>query len=621
MNSQEIRKKFLKFFKDRGHAVVPSASLIPDDPSVLFTTAGMQQFKPYYVGKADPMRDFGSKNTASAQKCFRTSDIEEVGDKTHLTFFEMLGNFSFGLPGQGLPGQGGYFKEKAIPLSFEFITSEEGLGLDPELLYVTAFKGDDEVPQDKEAIRIWQEQFKKAGIEAKVGERIFLYGREKNWWETGGPGPAGPDSEMFYCFGKPHDLKFGPVCHPNCDCGRFMEIGNDVFMQYNKLPDGKYVPLEQKSIDNGRGFERLVMVMQGKDNIFETDLFEPLIFMIKKAKPGLEDRVLRVLADHLRASIFLVADGVRPLNKEAGYILRRLLRRILVYGIKYDIHAELFTLSVGIVKDIFGAAYPEVKNTEEILAVLMDEKTKFEKALALGVKEIERYEVIFAKDAFYIYETFGLPFELLQELVPEKVKDLQKEDLEVEFKKHQEISRAGMEKKFGGHGLVLNTGELKASSEEEMEKVVRLHTATHLLQAALRKVLGSEVKQMGSDITAERTRFDFSFPRKLTDEELKKTEALVNETVEKDLPVTYQELPIEEAKKTNALYFFKEKYPNRVKVYTIGSDSPVGKEEQPFSKEFCGGPHVTNTFKIGRFRIIKQEAVGAGVRRIRAAVE
>lgn len=600
MKSAEIRKKFRNFFESRGHAVVQSSSLLPDDPSVLLTTAGMQQFKSYFIGKADPVKDFGSKTVFSIQKCFRTSDIEEVGDETHLTMFEMLGNFSFG----------DYFKERAIALSFEFITSEDGLGLDPNLLYVTAFRGDDEVPRDEEAIKFWQERFKSVGIDAKIGERIFLYGREKNWWEAG-TGPAGPDAEMFFDRGLPHDLKFGPTCHPNCDCGRFVEIGNDVFMQYNKSLDGKYTPLPQGALDNGRGFERLVMVMQRKRNIFETDLFEPLISRINDARQGLEPRVLRVLADHLRSSIFLIADGVRPSNKEAGYILRRLLRRILVYGIKYDIHAELFALATGVIKDTFGEAYPEVTKSKEIFDVLMDEKTKFEKALALGVKEIEKYEVILAKDAFYIYESFGIPFELLQELVPAKVKDLKKDDLEAEMKKHQEISRAGSEKKFGGHGLILNTGELKAANQEELEKVTRLHTATHLVQAALRKVLGEDVHQMGSDITAERARFDFSFSRKLTDEEVRSVEDLVNGAIQRDLPVNIEELPIEEAKKTGALFFFKEKYPETVKVYSMGD----------FSKEFCGGPHVTNTLKVGKFKIAKQEAVGAGVRRIRISLD
>ncbi len=580
MKSSEIRKKFLKFFESRGHAVVPSSSLIPDDPSVLLTTAGMQQFKPYYVGKADPMRDFGSKNTTSVQKCFRTSDIEEVGDKTHLTFFEMLGNFSFG----------GYFKKEAIHFAYDFIVNE--LGMDRERMHVTIFSGEHGIPEDKESFRIWHEEI---GLPK---EKIKKHGRADNFWgPTGSEGPCGPTTEVYV---------------------DGVEIWNVVFNEYYAKPDGTFEKLPTPGIDTGMGLERLAVMLQGADNVFETDLFQPMISAIREAHAGLEDKVLRVLADHLRSSVFLIADGVRPSNKEAGYILRRLLRRILVYEIKYDIHAELFALATEVVKDTFGDAYPEVTKTKEIFAVLMDEKTKFEKALALGVKEIEKYEVISAKDAFYIYESFGLPFELLQELVPAKVAGLKKEDLEAEMKLHQEISRAGSEKKFGGHGLILNTGELKAANQEELEKVTRLHTATHLVQAALRKVLGEDVHQMGSDITAERARFDFSFSRKLTDEEVKKVEDLVNGAVNRDLPVSYQELPIEEAKKTGALYFFKEKYPDRVKVYTIGSELV---EERPFSKEFCGGPHVTNTLKVGKFKIAKQEAVGAGVRRIRISVD
>ncbi|MBU6142013.1 alanine--tRNA ligase [Patescibacteria group bacterium] len=587
MTAPEIRKKFLSFFKERGHAVVPSSPLIPDDPSVLLTTAGMQQFKPYYVGKADPQRDFGSLNATSVQKCFRTSDIEEVGDDTHLTFFEMLGNFSFG----------GYFKKEAIPWAYDFVVNQ--LGIDREHLYVTIFAGDADVPEDTESFKIWHETI---GIPK---DRIRRHGREDNFWgPTGSEGPCGPTTEIYVAANA-----------EGARAGKGVEIWNLVFNEfYGKQDEHKKLVLEKlvvPGIDTGMGLERLAVMLQGAKNVFETDLFRPLMTAIHEAQQGLDDRVVRVLADHLRSSIFLIADGVRPSNKEAGYILRRLLRRILAYTIQYDIHADLFALAVPVVSGQFGDVYPEVRKTNEILAVLTEEKTKFERALALGMKEIERYETISAKDAFSLYETFGVPFELLQELAPAKVKGLKKEDLEEEIKKHQEISRAGAEKKFGGHGLILNTGELKASTPEEVVTVTRLHTATHLVQAALRKVLGTEVHQMGSDITAERARFDFSFPRKLTEEEVKKVEDLVNDAVSRDLPVTVQELPIEEAKKTGALYFFKEKYPERVTVYSMGD----------FSKEFCGGPHVTNTLKVGKFKITKQESVGAGVRRIRISVE
>jgi len=422
-------------------------------------------------------------------------------------------------------------------------------------------------------------------------QKIKKQGREDNFWgPTGSEGPCGPTSEIYV-----DDI----------------EVWNLVFNEYYCQSDGSLEKLEQPGVDTGLGLERLAVVLQGAGNIFETDLFRPLIREIQLNSPSLKDEALRVLADHLRASIFLVADGFRPSNKEAGYILRRLLRRILVYGIKYDIHADLFSVAVEAIKENYGQQYPEVTKTKEILDVLLDEKTKFEKALALGIKEIEKYDTITAKDAFYLYETFGLPWEILQELAPKKVKEITQKAFDQEFKKHQEISRAGVEKKFGGHGLVLDTGELKAATSEDAEKVIRLHTATHLLQKALQELFGPEVHQMGSDITPDRTRFDFSFNRKLTDEEVKKVEELVNQAIEKDLPVYFKEMLFEEAKKTGALSFFKQKYPEKVKVYFIGD----------YSKEFCGGPHVSNTLKIGKFKITKQEAVGAGVRRIRATIE
>lgn len=577
MRSSEIRKKFLRFFQERGHTIVSSSSLMPDDPSVLLTTAGMQQFKPYYTGKADALKDFGSKNTASVQKCFRTSDIEEVGDKTHLTFFEMLGNFSFG----------GYFKKEAIHWAYDFVVNV--LGISRERVAVTVFAGDENVPFDKESYDIWR---KEIGLPE---EKIKKHGRSDNFWgPTGNEGPCGPTTEIYV---------------------DGVEIWNLVFNEYYCRPDGSLEKLEMPGVDTGMGLERLAVMLQGADDVFETDLFHPLVSVIREAAPNLEIRALRVLADHLRSSMFLIADGVRPSNKEAGYILRRLLRRVLVYEIKHDIHAELFTLAAPVLANLYGDWYPEVRNSWEILEVAMNEKSKFEKALAQGVKELKTYEVMGANNSFYVYETFGLPFELQTELAPEATKNLTREAFDKEFEKHQEISRAGSEKKFGGHGLILDTGELKASTPEELEKVTRLHTATHLLQAALRKVVGEEVKQMGSDITAERLRFDFSFPRKLSAEELKQVEDLVNEAVQKDLPMSYKELPLEEAKATGALFFFKEKYPDAVRVYYAGHDL-----ESAFSKEFCGGPHVTNTLKVGRFKILKQESVGAGVKRIRADV-
>ncbi|MDP3729674.1 MAG: alanine--tRNA ligase [bacterium] len=589
MMSSDIREKFLTFFKEQGHTVVPSSSLIPDDPSVLLTTAGMQQFKPYYVGKADPMHDFGSKNVTSSQKSFRTSDIDDVGDATHLTFFEMLGNFSFG----------GYFKKEAIHLAYEFLVNE--LGIDRERMSVTVFGGWATIPADEESFKIWHEEI---GIPA---DKIKKCGRKDNFWgPTGAEGPCGPTTEIYV-----DDIEVWNIVFNEWYQNPIQQIKNGI--HHESLRN-----LETKGIDTGMGLERLTVMLQGVPSVFETDLFASIIAMIHEVRPGLEDRAVRVLADHLRASIFLIGDGVRPSNKEAGYILRRLLRRVLVYQIQYDIHGDLFSLALPLVQKIYNGVYPEIMKTKEILSVLLDEKGKFEKAIALGVTEIKKYDEISGEDAFYIYETFGLPWELLKELVPAKVKNLDQRAYDAAFKKHQEVSRAGVEKKFGGHGLLLNTGELKALTLEEVEIVTRLHTATHMLQQALRQVLGNDVKQMGSDITAERTRFDFSFSRKLTKEEISAVEKIINEQIQKDLPVSYEELTIEQAKKTGALYFFKEKYPNRVKVYTIGPELGEGR---PFSREFCGGPHVTNTLKIGKFKITKEEAVGSGVRRIRAIVE
>ena len=617
MGSEEIRKRFLGFFAERGHVTVPSSSLIPDDPSVLLTTAGMQQFKAYYTGEADPMttihpasvelgvisgKPLGSKNAASIQKSFRTSDIDEVGDESHLTFFEMLGNFSFG----------GYFKERAIVLSFEFITSQDGLGIDPHRLYVTAFKGDEEVPRDDEAIRLWQERFRTVGIDAKIGERIFLYGRGKNWWEAG-PGPAGPDAEMFYDFGTPHDTKFGPTCHPNCDCGRFVEIGNDVFVQYNKTPEGKYEPLEQKAIDNGRGFERLVMVMQGKKSVFDTDLFTPLIALLPE---GLAVRIKRIIADHIRGIAFLLADGLRPSNKEAGYVLRRLMRRVMVYETLHSLPAHLTDSLLHEVIHYYGDPYQELlEQGEAIRREFGRERERFSTTMARGMRELEKLPAIDASSAFRLYESYGLPFEILKELGGSRAEGLSREAFDAEFARHQEISRAGGERKFGGHGLMLDTGELRAADEAELKKVTRLHTATHLLNSALHKVLGDAVDQRGSDITVERTRFDFLFPRKLTIGEVQEIENLVNYAIERDFPVTYEEMDTETAKRSGALYFYKGHYPPRVKVYSIGD------ERELFSRELCGGPHVNRTNEIGRFKIAKEESSSAGVRRIRATVE
>lgn len=562
LSSSNIRQKFLAYFEKNGHAVVPSSSLIPTDPSVLLTTAGMQQFKKYYVGEADPVKDFGSKNTTSVQKSFRTSDIDEVGDETHLTFFEMLGNFSFG----------GYFKEEAIKYGYEFITQELGLEID----YVTVFEGDSEVPKDEESEKIWR----------SLGQENIRYaGRADNFWgPTGAEGPCGPTTEIY----------IGGV-----------EIWNIVFNEYYMHADKSLEPLKQKGVDTGMGLERLTMAVQGVKNIFETDLFTPILGKVEENTPLLEWGSKRIIADHVRAAVFLLADGVTPSNTDRGYILRRLLRRAT--------HPTKSQAPVAqVVIENYQDFYQELKNEKSnILNEIEKEENKFRKTLYAGMKQLKK-----GVDPFTLHTTYGFPFDLTKDIAKKNNIEVNEKDFEEKFQKHQETSRAGMEKKFGGHGLILNTGELKAGNEEELGKVLRLHTATHLLQRALREVLGPEVKQAGSDITPERTRFDFAFPRKLTPEEIKSVEDLVNQKIKEDLPVSFKEMPKSDAEKTGALYFFKEKYPDVVKVYFVGKDI-----DSAWSKEFCGGPHVDHTGIIGHFKIAKEEAIGAGTRRIRGIVE
>lgn len=596
MNSEQIRQSFFEFFAKRGHIVVPSSSLIPDDPSVLLTTAGMQQFKKYYTGELNALSDFNSQRTVSIQKCFRTSDIEEVGDKTHLTFFEMLGNFSFAPVGSDGPedfSREGYFKRASIFWAYEFITGILGIGVDR--MTVSVFKGDQETPFDEESYNIWHKELN------IPKDKIILGSRVDNFWgPTGEEGPCGPSTEIYV---------------------DGVEVWNVVFNEYYKKKEGGFIKTKTPGVDTGMGLERLTAMMQGVDDVFETDIFQSLIKRVRELISSSEhSRIVRILADHLRSSIFLIADGIRPSNKEAGYILRRLLRRIMAFQIKYDIHADLFPESVALIKEKFNVIYPELKETKVILEVMEDEKQKFQEVIGRGIKEIEkmssRNQEISGKEAFYIYETFGLPYELIKELAPaEIIKNLLKEDFEFEFQKHQEISRAGAEKKFGGHGLILDTGELKAGSDEEMKKVIRFHTATHLLQWALRELLGKDVKQTGSDINPERMRFDFSFNRKMTGEEIGKVENLVNQKIRKSLSVYFKEMPKNEAEKIGALSFFKAKYPDVVKIYFIGLEKEV------VSAEFCGGPHVENTSEIGEFKILKEEAVSAGVRRIRATIK
>jgi alanyl-tRNA synthetase len=609
----ELRKSFFKFWEERGHTPVKSSSLIPDDPSVLLTTAGMQQFKRYYTGELNAQSDFGSSRTVSIQKCFRTSDVEEVGDDTHLTFFEMLGNFSFGPVGSDDPknvgDKDGYFKKSAIIWAYEYLT--DILEIAPERIHVTVFKGDKEISKDKEAYAIWYKEIGLPEEKIKEGDR-----KDNFWGPTGAEGPCGPTTEIYVDNVEVWNIVFNEYYKERIDTDKDnVRINTDIGVNSSNQHKSVFRKLENPGIDTGMGFERLLVMLEGVKNVFETSAFLPIISKIRELAPQLNERDTRLLADHIRSCTFLIADGIRPSNKEAGYVLRRLLRRIIATAIKNDIHSDIFTEVYAPVKKLFGKIYPEIENEKEILGVWQDEKSKFEGAITKGLKEIQKYEKISGSDAFYIYESFGLPFELTKELAPQNaVRDLSHVDFEIEFKKHQEISRAGAEKKFGGHGLVLDTGELKAGNDEEMNRVIRMHTATHLLNWALRQTLGESIHQMGSDINPERFRFDFNFDRKLTPEELKTMELMVNQEVKNNLPVYFKEMPKEEATKIGALAFFKEKYPDKVKVYFIGD------ETHPVSKEFCGGPHVSWTGEIGTIKILKEESVGKGVRRIRATV-
>jgi len=615
MTGHEIRKTFLRFYEKRGHAIVPSASLIPEnDPTVLFTTAGMHPLVPYLMGETHPE----GKRLADAQKCVRTGDIDEVGDNRHLTFFEMLGNWSLG----------DYFKEDTIAWSFALLTSvDEGFGLEPKRLYVSVFEGDADAPRDEESIAIWQAQYATRGIEAKVGERIFTYPKAKNWWGPAGlTGPCGPDTEMFYdtldlADAKAHAAGWtgGEACHPNCDCGRYVEIWNDVFMQYSKNADGSFSPLAQKNVDTGMGLERMAMMLQKAETVFETDLFTPIVAQIEAMSGrsyGADAetvRAMRVVADHVKTATFIIGDprGVGPSNTDQGYIVRRLLRRAVRFGKQLGIEGTFTPDVAAIVVDMYKDAYPELeKNAGRIMEELRGEEEKFAATLERGLKEAMKLKeqhaatAVFPGDAaFYLYESFGFPKELTEEVVGKKIDEAAFGE---KFKAHQELSRAGAEQKFAG-GLV-----------DHSEISVRYHTATHLLHKALRDVLGEHVEQKGSNITHERMRFDFSHGQKMTPEEIKKVEAIVNAQIQKDLPMRFEMLTVDEAKASGAIGLFEDKYAalgNKVKVYMVGDDA-----RGYFSKEICGGPHVEHTGLVGTFKIVKEEASSAGVRRIKATV-
>ncbi len=568
MNSSEIRSKFLAFFEKRGHAIIPSASLItPDEKGVtnstLFNTAGMQPLVPFLLGKPHPT----GNRLVDVQKCLRTVDIDDIGDKTHATFFEMLGNWSLG----------DYFKKEAINWSYEFLTDKnEGLGLDPSRLYITVFEGDANAYKDEEAADIWREIFKKNSIE---GNRIFYMPASMNWWEAGENGPCGPDTEMYYDISGKFSGK--GLTHEEFvkadEVRDVVEVWNDVFMQYEKK-DGKIIgKLPKPSVDTGAGLERLTMTLQGVDNIYDTDLFKPVMDEIKALSQNWNIKSARIVADHMRASAHLIADGVVPSNTDRGYVLRKLIRRAAR-------HADILKINVD-----------DIDNQK----VIHDEVSKFKETLEKGLKEFEK-----GTDPFTLFSSYGFPLELTLELAKEKGITIDAKDFDEKFKKHQELSRAGAEQKFKG-GL----------ADSNDPQVVKYHTATHLLHQALHDVLGEGVGQKGSNITAERLRFDFSYDKKMTDDEKKMVEGIVNEKISKALPVQQVTLPKAEAEKTGARHFFGDKYGEEISIYFIGNDL-----QSAYSKEFCGGPHVKNTSELGTFKIQKEEASSQGVRRIKAVL-
>ena len=581
MKAIEIRNKYLNFFKEHGHSVIPSAPLIPEnDPSVLFNTAGMQPLVPYLLGEKHPS---GTRLT-DYQKCVRTNDIEEVGDNRHLTYFEMLGNWSLG----------DYFKEESIQMSFEFLTKE--LGIPVEKLSVTVFAGDEDCPRDELAAECW----KKAGI---LDGHIYYYGKDDNWWIAGEEGPCGPDTEMFYDTGKP---ACGPHCEPCCDCGKYVEIWNNVFMEYFKNKDGKYTKLSQRNVDTGLGLERMAMLLQGKETPFDTELFKPVMDKLEELENVdiIESR--RIIAEHLRSSMMIISDGGRPSNVDRGYVLRRLIRRMVRHMNKLQINLDEITTLIDLNVENLKEMYPELEtNKETIKSVIIEEKNKFVKTIAHGEKEFQK-EMNKAKEqgknmidgqvVFKLYDTYGFPPEVTKELAEENEMIVDMEKFEELFKAHQEKSRLGSEQKFKG-GLA-----------EQNEMTTAYHTATHLLNAALKQVLGSDTHQRGSNITVDRMRFDFNCDHKMTDEEKKQAEELVNEWIKQGLDVTVEEMSKEDAIKSGAECMFIEKYPDVVTVYSIGN----------VSKELCGGPHVKNTSELGTFKIKKEEASSAGIRRIKA---
>ncbi len=589
--SDTLRETFLKFFESKGHKRIPSASLIPEnDPTVLFTTAGMHPLVPYLLGEKHP----AGKRLTDVQKCVRTGDIDEVGDDRHCTFFEMLGNWSLG----------DYFKKEMIPWSYEFLTSPEYLGIPSDSIAVSVFEGDAEVPRDEEAARLWQE----CGIRP---ENIYYLPRSANWWGPAGTtGPCGPDTEM-HIIRKP---KCGPDCSPACNCGAFMEVWNDVFMQYNKTESGAYEPLAQKNVDTGMGLERTLCIMTGAKTVFDTDLFASAVARLNQLTGrtyGSDEettRAYRIVLDHTRTATFLLGDvkGIVPSNTDQGYVLRRLIRRAVRYGKNIGLTAGGLGQLAAVFVEKYAAVYPELKeNSAKIYAELEAEEDKFSKTLEGGLKEFGKVithipgKVFPGKTAFRLYDTFGFPFEMTKELAEEQGFTVDREGYENAFREHQAKSHAGSEQKFAC-GLA-----------DHKEETTRLHTATHLLHAALRKVLSEDVAQKGSNITEERLRFDFNFPRPMTAEEIAEVEKTVNDVIAADLPIVMKEMTVDEARRENFVGLFSDKYGDVVKTYAIGD----------FSKEICGGPHAASTGELGHFRIVKEQSSSAGIRRIKAVLE
>jgi alanyl-tRNA synthetase len=647
MELNEIREKFLEFLKEHGHSIVPSSSLVPEnDSTTLFTGSGMQPMVPYLLGEDHPE----GKRIADSQKCFRAGDINEIGDNRHTTFFEMLGNWSFG----------DYFKKEQINWVFEFLT--EKVGLDPEKIYVTVFAGDEKnnIPRDVESAQIWQEIFNKKGISSEIafigsesdgykigmkdGERIFYYNSSKNWWSRAGvpenmpvSEPGGPDSEIFYDLGSEHNKKFGEHCHPNCDCGRFLEIGNNVFMQYKKNIDGTFSELPRKNVDFGGGLERIATAFSKKNDLFEV-CHKSIIEGIEKLsgkKYGEDEKetvAFRIIADHIKASVFLIGDGVLPSNTERGYFVRRLLRRAIRYADSLGIKDAKLSELVSAVVEPYINVYEDTFNSAENIKNEIDkEEIKFRKTLKNGLKEFDKIisrinftnsfkpndmtyvsDGIYGKEAFDLYQTYGFPLELILEIAKEKNILVAVDRFDEEFKKHQELSRTA------------SAGVFKGGLADNSEKTTKLHTIHHLLLKALQIVLNKDVKQRGSNITSERLRIDFSYGEKMTEVQKAEVEKIVNEKIAEDLPVVKSELLRDVAEKLGAEHEFGQKYPDKVSVYSIGPKGATTENpqfEKAFSIEFCGGPHVSYTGEIGKFKIIKEEAVSAGIRRIKAIIE